>query len=248
LIYTPPLEAPRAPLEDVGAAPDMGFGAQQTLEISMSADLKAAVRERVGKGAARQLRLEGLVPAVIYGDNKPPVAVSVVYKDAMKRITSGGFMSHVINLDVDGETVRVIPRDYQLEPVRDFLVHIDFLRVSKTSRLTVEVPVHFVNEEESPGLKRGGVLNIVRHAVEVSAPAESVPESFTIDLTGTDVGDSLHVSLISMPEGVTPTITDRDFTIATIAAPSALRSEEGEDEEEEAAEEAAPEAEGGDED
>ncbi|AVX03798.1 50S ribosomal protein L25/general stress protein Ctc [Maritalea myrionectae] len=198
----------------------------------MSAELKAKARDRVGKGASRALRREGQVPAVIYGDNKSPLSITVTYKDAMKRIQMGGFLSQVITVDVDGENHRVIPRDYQLEPVRDFLVHIDFLRVSKTSVLNVEVPVHFINEETSPGLKRGGVLNVVRHTVELSCPADSIPEFLEIDLASAEVGDSLHISTVELPKGVTPVITDRDFTIATIAAPSALKSEENEDEEE----------------
>ncbi len=199
----------------------------------MSAELKAKARDRVGKGASRALRREGQVPAVIYGDNKSPLSITVTYKDAMKRIQQGGFLSQVITIEVDGKNHRVIPRDYQLEPIRDFLVHMDFLRVSKTSVLNVEVPVHFINEETSPGLKRGGVLNVVRHTVELSCPADSIPEFLEIDLASAEVGDSLHISTVELPEGVKPVITDRDFTIATIAAPSALRSEEGEEDEEE---------------
>jgi len=200
----------------------------------MSAELKALVRDRVGKGAARALRREGLVPAVIYGDNKSPLSITITYKDATKRIQQGGFLSQVISIDVDGENHRVIPRDYQLEPVRDFLVHVDFLRVSKTSVLTVDVPVHFVNEEESPGLKRGGVLNVVRHTVEVNASEENLPEFLEVDLTGAETGDAMHISGVKLPKGVSPTITDRDFTIATIAAPSGLKSSDNEDGDEEA--------------
>ncbi|WP_375143255.1 50S ribosomal protein L25/general stress protein Ctc [Pelagibacterium sp. H642] len=198
----------------------------------MSVELKASVRDRVGKGAARELRRQGLVPAVIYGDKKAPLSIAVSYKDTFKKIHDGGFLSHVIEIDVDGEKHRVIPKDYQLEPVRDFLVHVDFLRVGKNSTLTVEVPVHFENEEKSPGLKKGGVLNVVRHTVEVTVPADQIPEYLVVDLTGTEVGDSIHISAVTLPKGVTPTITDRDFTIATLAAPSALRSSEGEESEE----------------
>ncbi len=193
----------------------------------MSVELKASVRDRVGKGAARELRRNGLVPAVIYGDKKPPLAISVSYKDTFRKIHEGGFLSHVIEIDVDGEKHRVIPKDYQLEPVRDFLVHVDFLRVGKNSVLVVEVPVHFENQEKSPGLKKGGVLNVVRHTVECNVPADSIPEYLVVDLAKAEVGDSIHISAVDLPKGVTPTITDRDFTIATIAAPSALRSSEG---------------------
>ncbi len=203
----------------------------------MSVELKASVRDRVGKGAARELRREGLVPAVIYGEKKPPLAISVSYKDAFRKIHEGGFLSTVIDIEVDGKKHRVIPKDYHLEPVRDFLVHVDFLRVGKNTSLTVDLPVLFINEEKSPGIKKGGVLNVVRHTVEVTVPADNIPENLVVDLAGTDVGDSLHISAVTLPEGVVPTITDRDFTIATIAAPSALRSAEGE-EAEEGAEEA----------
>lgn len=193
----------------------------------MSVELKASVRDRVGKGAARELRRNGLVPAVIYGDKKAPLSISVSYKDAFRKIHEGGFLSTVIEIEVDGEKHRVIPKDYQLEPVRDFLVHVDFLRVGKNTTLTVDLPVLFINEEKSPGLKKGGVLNVVRHTVEVTVPADSIPENLVVDLASAEVGDSLHISAVTLPKGVVPTITDRDFTIATIAAPSALRSSEG---------------------
>jgi large subunit ribosomal protein L25 len=198
------------------------------MDISMAETkvLKAQAREGVGKGAARELRRQGLVPAVIYGDKKPPVTVAVPYKDAHKSIYGGGFLSHIIDLDVDGTKHRVIPRDYQLDVVKDFPIHIDFLRVGANTRLDVEVHVTFINEEKSPGLKRGGTLNVVRHTVEVSVPADQIPEEIVVDLSGTEIGDSLHISAVTLPANVTPTITDRDFTIATIVAPSGLRSAE----------------------
>ena len=191
--------------------------------------LKAQAREGVGKGAARELRRQGRVPAVIYGDKKPPVTVSVAFKDALKSIYSGGFKSHVLDLDVDGTVHKVIPRDYQLDVVMDQPVHIDFLRVSGSSTITVEVHVEFINEEKSPGLKRGGTLNVVRHTVELIAPANAIPEAVTVDLSGTEIGDSLHISAVTLPKGVKPTITDRDFTIATVVAPSGLKSAEAAD-------------------
>ena len=191
--------------------------------------LKAQAREGVGKGAARELRRQGRVPAVIYGDKKPPVTVSVAFKDALKSIYSGGFKSHVLDLDVDGTIHKVIPRDYQLDVVMDQPVHIDFLRVSGNSTITVEVHVEFINEEKSPGLKRGGTLNVVRHTVELIAPANAIPEAVTVDLSGTEIGDSLHISAVTLPKGVKPTITDRDFTIATVVAPSGLKSAEAAD-------------------
>lgn len=206
------------------------------------AELKATARDRVGKGAARALRREGLIPAVIYGDKKSPLPIAISYKEAMQRIYGGGFKSHVITIDVNGEKHKVIPRDYQLDPVRDFAQHVDFLRVGKNSRLNVEVPVLFANQEESPGLKRGGVLNVVRHTVEVSCPADAIPENLVLDLSKAELGDSLHISAVDLPKGITPTITDRDFTIATVMSPSGLKSddnaaEDGEEGEAAAAEE-----------
>ena len=146
------------------------------------------------------------------------------------KIHGGGFMTTIATIKVGDEEHRVLPKDYQLHPVRDFVEHVDFLRVSKKTIVTVEIPVNFENDEECPGLKRGGVLNIVRHTVEVNCPADSIPDGFDIDLTPFELGDSINISSVTLPEGVEPTITDRDFTIATIAAPAGLKSEE-EDEE-----------------
>ncbi len=196
--------------------------------MSNSYELKAEARERVGKGSARELRRNGMIPAVIYGDKQPPVSIALPYKEVTMKIHDGGFMTTIATIDVDGQKIRVLPKDYQLDPVRDFTMHVDFLRISKNTKVTVDVPVHFINEEESPGIKRGGVLNIVRHTVEVNCPADSIPESFIADLTGLDLGDGIHISGITIPEEVELTITDRDFTVATIAAPAGLKSEEEE--------------------
>lgn len=179
--------------------------------------LKAEARERVGKGATRAVRRQDKVPAVIYGDKKPPIPISLPQREMTQRLHAGGFLTHIATIDVDGEKIRVIPRDYQLDPVRDHLVHVDFLRVGEGARLTLEIPVHFMNEHASPGIKRGGALNIVRHTIELRVPVDAIPEAIEVDLTGLDIGDSLHISAVTLPEGVTPTITDRDFTIATIA-------------------------------
>ncbi len=188
-------------------------------------ELKAEARERVGKGSARDVRRNGKVPAVIYGGKQPPVAIALSYKDVYMKIHAGGFLTTVATIDVNGEKIQVLPKDFQLDPVKDFPLHVDFLRIDRDSVVTVDVPVHFVNEELSPGLKRGGVLNIVRHEVEFVCPANAIPEFITVDLTGTDLGDSIHISAVKLPDGVKPTIADRDFTIATIAAPAGLRSE-----------------------
>jgi large subunit ribosomal protein L25 len=189
--------------------------------------LSAQAREGVGKGAARELRRQGLVPAVIYGDKKPPVTISIAYKDAMKYIYAGGFLSHVITLDVDGTKHSVIPRDYQLDPVKDFAIHVDFLRVGKGTKLNVQVHVNFINEEASPGIKRGGTLNVVQHTLDLTVDADNIPEEITVDLTGLDIGDTIHLSSIKLPAGVTDHSHEEDVTIATIVAPSALKSTEG---------------------
>ena len=194
--------------------------------MSGTVELKAEAREKVGKGAARATRRAGLVPAVIYGDKQAPLSISLPYKETHLKIYGGGFMTTIATIDVDGEKIQVLPKEYQLDTLKGFTMHVDFLRVSKNTIVTVEVPVHFHNEEASPGIKRGGVLNIVRHEVEVHCPANAIPESIDADLTGLDVGDGIHISHVKLPEGVTPVITDRDFTIATIAAPAGLKSEE----------------------
>ncbi len=206
-------------------------------------ELKAQARSGVGKGAARALRREGLIPAVIYGDKKPPLPITISYNDAMKRIYAGGFLSHIVTLDVDGEKHRVIPRDYQLDVVKDKALHVDFLRVGKGTKLNVQVHVKFINEDASPGIKRGGVLNIVHHTLDLTVDADHIPEEIVVDLAGMDVGDSVHISSVTLPAGATDHSHEDDLTIATIVAPSGLKSEEaGEGAAEEAA---APAAENG---
>jgi large subunit ribosomal protein L25 len=204
-----------------------------------SYELKAEARERVGKGSARAIRRNGKVPAVIYGDKQPPLSIALSYKDVYYKIHGGGFLTTVATIDVDGQKISVLPKEYQLDPVKDFPMHVDFLRVGKNTIVTVEVPVHFLNEEKSPGLKRGGVLNVVRHDVEFYCPANAIPDRITVDLSGLEIGDSVHISSVALPEGVSPVISDRDFTIATVAGSSAMKSEAVEEETE-----AAPEVEG----
>lgn len=191
-----------------------------------SYELKAEARAQVGKGSARELRRNGLIPAVIYGDKQDPVSIALSRNEVTKKIHSGGFLTTLVTIEVEGKKYNVLPKDYQLDPVRDFLMHVDFLRVSKNTQVTVEVPVHFENEEKSPGLKRGGVLNVVRHTVECHCPANAIPEAITVDLTGLELGAGIHISHVTLPEGVEPTITDRDFTIATIASPAGLKSDD----------------------
>lgn len=196
--------------------------------MSETTAIEAKVRDRVGKGAARELRREGLIPAVIYGDKKDPLPIAVSSKEMTSLLHAGGFLTTVTSVSVDGKAHKVLPKDYQLDPVKDFLVHIDFLRISAKTRVTVEIPVTFINEEEAPGIKRGGVLNVVRYAVELECPADAIPDGLIADLTGLDIGDGIHISAISLPDDVTPTITDRDFTVATIAAPAGMQEEEEE--------------------
>ena len=203
--------------------------------------LKGQLRERTGKGAARELRRNSMVPAVIYGDKKDPLPIALPYKELSMRLFGGGFMTTIATIEVDGTKHKVLPKDYQLDPVRDFVEHVDFLRIGRNTTVTVAIPVVVINEEESPGIRRGGVMNMVRHEVEVNCPADSIPESIEIDVSGLDINDGVHISAVTLPEGVVPTITDRDFTIATVAAPAGLKSEEAEAEEEGAPE--APETE-----
>jgi large subunit ribosomal protein L25 len=193
--------------------------------MSEAKQLTAMARDRVGKGAARAVRRQGHVPAVIYGAGEPAEPIALDFNRTRQLIFGGGFLTTVFDIDVGGRTVRAIPRDYQLDPVRDFPIHVDFLRLAEGQKIRVEVPVHFVNQEASPGLKRGGTLNIVRHTIELLVPAEAIPESIDADLTGFNIGDSLHISAIKLPEGARPTIAERDFTVATIVAPSGLKEE-----------------------
>ena len=192
----------------------------------LAKELKAQARSGVGKGAARALRRQGLVPAVIYGDKKPATPIAISFSDINRRIYAGGFLSHTITIDVDGAKETVIPRDYQLDVVKDFPLHVDFLRVGKGSKINVQVPVHFINEEASPGIKRGGVLNIVHHTLDLTVDASNIPEFVEVDLTGLDVGQSIHISSVKLPKGTTDHSHEADVTIATIVAPSGLKSEE----------------------
>jgi large subunit ribosomal protein L25 len=185
--------------------------AQQTSE------LKATARPRGGKGAARQARREGKVPGVIYGDGKPPEMIVLDYSDLWKQVIKGHFTSTVFEVEIDGKKNRVLPRELQVDPVKDLPIHVDFMRIGKDGRIRIEVAVRFINEALSPGLKRGGVLNIVRHDIEVTCPYDKIPTFFEVDLTGLEIGRSVHISSVKLPGGVEPTIKGRDFTIASIA-------------------------------
>ncbi len=189
--------------------------------------LAAETRDRVGKGASRALRRDGRVPAVIYGNNEDPTSIHLEEKALVKALMTGHFFNSVVMIEGTGAAVRTLPKDVAFDPVTDRPVHVDFLRISEHAKVHVEVPVVFTNEEAAPGIKRGGVLNIVRHELELVCDAAEIPDQIEVDLTGAEVGDSIHISAVTLPKGVESAITDRDFTIATIVAPSALKSSEG---------------------
>ena len=203
--------------------------------MSAANSLEAEPRERVGKGAARATRRAGRVPSVIYGAKKGPTAISIDPLVLRKHLEAGTFFSTVfeVNINGGGATERVLPREVQLHPVSDVPQHVDLLRVTGSTKVTVEVPCRFVNEDESEGLKRGGVMNVVRYAIEVLCSVDNIPQDVEVDLAGLDIGDSVHFSSVNLPKGVEPTISDRDFTIVTIAAPTIVEEEdEGEEDEE----------------
>ncbi|TPE58776.1 50S ribosomal protein L25/general stress protein Ctc [Sandaracinobacter neustonicus] len=191
--------------------------------------LTAEARDRAGKGASRAVRREGRVPAVIYGNKEAALSIHVEEKRLVKLLQTGHFMNSVVEIEIDGKSHHTLPRDVQFHPVNDRPIHVDFLRVTDETLITVNVPVRFENEAASPGLKRGGVLNVVRHEVELKCPAGAVPHDIEVDVTGFEVGDSIHISVVKLPKGVS-TVIERDFTIATIVAPSGLKSQEGEGE------------------
>lgn len=198
----------------------------------MVAVLEATSRPRAGKGAARQTRREGNVPAVIYGNKKDPELLAIDANELKKLLNQGSFLATVFDVTFDGKTERCLPRDVQFDPVMDFAVHVDFQRVGEDGRVRVMVPVNFINRERSPGLKLGGALNIARREVEVWCPADNIPKAFVIDLATVKIGTSIHISSVELPDGVTPTITSRDFTIATIVGKGGkAKAAEGEDEE-----------------
>jgi len=206
--------------------------------MSEQLTLSAETRERAGKGASRAMRREGRVPAVVYGNKEEALAIHVEEKALVKMLSTGHFMNSVVMIDVGGAATRTLPKDVQFHPVTDRPMHVDFLRIAEHATVTVAVPIRFTGEEESRGLRRGGVLNTVRHELELVCDAAEIPEEIEVSLAGMDIGDSLHISSVTLPEGAQSAITDRDFTIATIVAPSGLKMET---EDAEAAAAAAPE-------
>ena len=192
------------------------------------ATLAAEVRTRAGKGAARAVRRDARVPAILYGGAEPPQPLSVSRRELVLEVEKGAFTSRLIGLDIDGQTASVLPREIQAHPVTDAPLHVDFLRVTGATQIKVMVAMVFTDEEESPGLKRGGVLNVVRHQVEFLCRADAIPDEISASLAGLDIGDGIHISDITLPNGVEPVITDRDFTVATVAAPTIHVEEEEE--------------------
>lgn len=183
----------------------------------------AKKRDRAGKGGARSSRRDGLIPAVIYGDKQAPVMIAVEPKSIEREMHKEGFFNHIIKIDVEGTNVDVLPRDLQTDPVTDKPLHLDFLRVGPESIISVQVPVHFKNEAGSPGIKRGGVLNIVLHEITVRTKPGTIPEYFEVDLTGLEIGHSVHLSALKVPEGVRLVAREKDATVASIAAPTVVR-------------------------
>ncbi|ADM09915.1 50S ribosomal protein L25 [Parvularcula bermudensis HTCC2503] len=181
-------------------------------------------RQRAGTGGSRAVRRDGWVPAVLYGGDEEPLNIKLRYNQVLKAYQTGRLIDVLAKIKLEGGEQQVIGRDIQVDPVKDLPRHVDLMRVDARTKVTVNVPMRFLNEETCPGLKKGGVLNIVRHEVEVVASATNIPEALEADLAGADVGDTIHISAVKLPDGVTPTITDRDFTVATIAAPSALKA------------------------
>ncbi len=197
--------------------------------MSDALTLPAEARNRAGKGASRALRREGRIPAVIYGGKDEPTPIHLEERVLLRQLGTGHFMTSIVNIEIGGKTVRTLPKDVALDPVTDRPLHVDFFRLARGAKIEVAVPVVFINEEESPGLKKGAVLNVVRHELELVCESDKIPSEIAIDVTGLDVGDSIHISNVTLPDGAESAITDRDFTIATVVAPSALRRAEAEE-------------------
>ena len=197
----------------------------------MSDILEIHAKRRDDNKNPRLIRKDGKIPAIVYGEKKDPLLIALDNKLIKKQIEMSGFFSKQFSINVDGEKHRVLPKDLQLHPVKETILHLDFLRIGENTKVTVSVPVQFINENDCPGLKQGGVINIVRHEVEIKAPVNKIPEMLEIDLKGIEIGDSLHISSVKLDEDVKPLITDRDFTIATLAPPTVIQDVEEKSEE-----------------
>ncbi|HWV51906.1 50S ribosomal protein L25/general stress protein Ctc [Pseudorhodoplanes sp.] len=188
-------------------------------------EIKATLRPKAGKGAARAIRREGRTPAVIYGANEAPVAITVDHADIRNKIYAGHFLTTLYDIELDGKKHRVIPRDYQLDPVKDFPIHVDFMRLAAGVLIRVNVPVHVINVEQSPGVKRGGAVNIVTHSIPLRCPPDRIPQSIEVDVAGLEINNSKHLSDVKLPEGVKP-VSREDMTLVTIVPPSGYAEEQ----------------------
>ena len=180
----------------------------------------ASVRQNTGKGAARASRRSGFIPGIVYGEGITPESINIEPKLLLRELHRPGFFARLFEVEIGGKKQRVLTRDVQLDPVTDRPLHVDFMRVGADSKIHVNVPVHFINQEKSPGLRRGGVLNIVRHEIELICSVNAIPREITIDLTGYEINSAVHINMIKLPEGTRPAIADRDFTISTIVPPT----------------------------
>ncbi len=187
--------------------------------------LRAEPRDRAGKGAARAARRSGRVPAVLYGEGKPATLISLDPRELSRVLQKPGFFARLLNVELGGTVHRTLPRDLQVDPIKDEPLHVDFLRVNAGTTITVDVPVHFTNQESSPGIRRGGMLNVVRHEIELVCPVDNIPDQIIISLEGLNIGDSVHIGAVQLPPGTRPALT-RNFTVASIAAPTAVREEQ----------------------
>jgi large subunit ribosomal protein L25 len=198
-------------------------------------NIEATVRDGVGKSAVKKIMASGKIPSILYGLNQKPINIAIDKILIQKELNFGGFLTKIFNLNIDGKKNLAIPRDVQFHPLSDQPIHIDFLRLAEDSKVTLDIPTRFINEEASPGLKRGGVLNVNRRSVQLNCPANSIPEELVFDLTGLEIGDTIRISMINLAKGVQPTITDRDFTVASVAAPTVVKEPEPQAEGEEVA-------------
>ena len=198
-------------------------------------NIEAIVRDGVGKSAVKKIMAGGKIPSILYGLNQAPINIAIDKILIQKELNVGGFLTKIFNLNIDGMKNLAIPRDVQFHPLSDQPIHVDFLRLAEDSKITLDIPTRFINEEDSPGLKRGGVLNVNRRSVQLNCPANSIPEELIFDLTGLEIGDTIRISMVKLAEGVQPTIIDRDFTVASVAAPTVVKEPEPQTEGDEAA-------------
>ena len=194
--------------------------------MAKETNIEAISRDGTGKSAVKKVMASGKIPSILYGLNKDPINISVDKILIQKELNAGGFLTKIFNLNIDGKKNLAIPRDVQFHPLSDQPIHVDFLRLSEDSKVTLDIPTRFINEDASPGLKRGGVLNVNRRSVQLNCLANNIPEELVFDLTGLEIGDTIRISMVKLDEGVQPTITDRDFTVASVAAPTVVKEPE----------------------